>query len=430
MAIRNVTEVFVILGPASLLAFAARFTGHDAWFERWGRTLLVSLFLFFSTAALTNYRGWFLPHGRSLVTARINAPGPLFILGDVVLTIIVATAGIWFLQYGRAAHIMRQRESLILFGGIGIAWIGSILTPLRLYPWGIDPTSLGFVGLAAALAFIVLTDRSAELRRIWEIEVVRGYGDGFLFVTPEGRIMHGNDACLGILGRDVVSLAGRPVTEILGATTELAEMLRSGHGSLTDTVAVDGGTRELLIEAHRVRDRTSRVLGIALHLRDVSAQYLDPLTGVGNRRHFLEHAQRSLVERPEADAWVALLDLDHLKHINDVGGHAAGDAALSRLGQVLSALAPHGATCARIGGDEFAVLLPDSDEGSARRLIELVRSGLATGNPTWTLSAGIAPVEPDEPIIAALARADEALLHAKRSGRDRVDVHAPRGAAQ
>ena len=430
IAIRNVAQVFVILGPASLLAFAARFTGRDAWFERWGRPLLVGLFLFFSTMALTNYRGWYLPHGRNSVTARINEPGPVFILGTIVITIIVATASVWFLQYGRAAYALRKREALVLTGGIGIAWVGSVLTPLHVFPFGIDATSLGFIAHAIALAFIVLTDRSAELRRIWEIEIVRGYGDGFLFVTPEGRIMHGNEACQAILGRHVSELAGHPVSDVLGGTRDLEEMLRAGQGSHTDTVMIDGTPRELLLEAYRVRDRASRVLGIALHLRDVSAQYLDTLTGVGNRRHFLEHAERALLARPKAGAWVALLDLDHLKEINDIGGHAAGDAALARLGQVLKALAPGGATCGRIGGDEFAILLPGDDVDSARAFVDLVRNGLATADPTWTVSAGLAAVHPEEPVIAALARADEALLHAKRSGRDRVELHAPREAAQ
>ena len=426
--IRNLAQVFVIIGPASLVAFAARFTGRDAGYERWGRSALLASSIGFSVLAVTNVHGWFLPHGRDARTGTITQPGPVYLVGIAILTVLVITASVWLLAYARTAPRLRKRESTVLVIGITIAWIGGGLTALRIYPFGVDATSLSFIALATAIAFVVLTDRTSELRRIWEVELVSGYGDGFLLVTNEGHVQHGNDASMVILGRRIAALRGRLVQEVLGTSPELEAMLRTGRGSTMNTVMVDGAARELLIEVHRVRDRAARELGTALHLRDVSAHYLDPLTGVGNRRHFLEHAQRALAARGSAPVTVALLDLDHLKRINDTGGHAQGDAALARLGQVLAALTPTSAACGRIGGDEFAVLLPDRDVEATQALLDLVRRGLAADDPQWTLSAGVASVASDDSLLAALARADAALLQAKQDGRNRVRVQELRDA--
>jgi len=157
----------------------------------------------------------------------------------------------------------------------------------------------------------------------------------------------------------------------------------------------------------------------------------DPLTGLLNRRGFdeqatlaLAHARRDLM----ATALVAF-DIDHFKAINDAWGHEAGDRVLARIGEVLRAEAREIDVIARRGGEEFAVLLPNTDEAGADAFAERVRSALADGAPVFgsgpvRISAGVAADGDSGDVRALLAAADVALYEAKRSGRDRVVVFA------
>jgi diguanylate cyclase (GGDEF)-like protein len=152
----------------------------------------------------------------------------------------------------------------------------------------------------------------------------------------------------------------------------------------------------------------------------------DPLTGLLNRRGFderalveLAHARRE--ERPVA---MAVFDLDHFKHINDEWGHPTGDRVLARVGGLLSDQCRDIDVAARIGGEEFAVLLPGVGRTGAQSFAERVRitlkSGHAPGLPPVRVSAGIDVALAPDSVDTMLRRADTALYQAKRDGRDRT----------
>ncbi len=157
----------------------------------------------------------------------------------------------------------------------------------------------------------------------------------------------------------------------------------------------------------------------------------DPLSGLLNRRGFEEEAARVLAQSAKADLPVALVlsDLDHFKVVNDRYGHAAGDRVIADFaGRLQSAAAGQG-VAGRIGGEEFAVLLPLADLAAARLFAEAVRtvfsSGTVDGLPAEaraTASFGIAARSGREDLAAFMCRADEALYKAKQNGRDSVRI--------
>jgi diguanylate cyclase (GGDEF)-like protein len=156
----------------------------------------------------------------------------------------------------------------------------------------------------------------------------------------------------------------------------------------------------------------------------------DGLTGLLLRNRFLELARLALrdLRRQQKPACVLYLDADHFKQLNDGHGHAAGDAALIALATVLRAQTRSDDLIGRIGGEEFALLLPGIDRSHADQRGEnlrlAVRAILRPDGPL-TVSIGIAECrDADETIEALLARADQAMRQAKRDGRDRI-VSAP-----
>ena len=158
----------------------------------------------------------------------------------------------------------------------------------------------------------------------------------------------------------------------------------------------------------------------------------DPLTGVPNRRSFETTARRE-VERARRYAKpfsVLALDIDHFKCVNDNYGHDIGDIVLKGMAQICLGKMRVTDTLARLGGEEFAILLPETDIDAATNLAERLRYAVeanpivtAKGALPVTVSLGVAQYAPNEPTIdAALKRADEALYEAKHAGCNKVVV--------
>ncbi|MDP2433319.1 MAG: diguanylate cyclase [Pseudomonadota bacterium] len=158
----------------------------------------------------------------------------------------------------------------------------------------------------------------------------------------------------------------------------------------------------------------------------------DSLTGVNNRRHFLQQLEQELTrhQRYGEAAALLMLDLDHFKLVNDEFGHAAGDTVLKAFTTSAEHVLRRSDHLGRLGGEEFAILLPDTDSEGARELAERLRQMIhdtpvktATGVVRYSVSIGIALfARGDGNADVILARADHALYRAKHSGRNRVEM--------
>ncbi len=153
----------------------------------------------------------------------------------------------------------------------------------------------------------------------------------------------------------------------------------------------------------------------------------DPLTGLANRSYWLETAARELrrFQRNQRPAALILLDIDGFKPVNDRHGHAAGDALLQTLSAVLRDSLRSVDTPGRLGGDEFGVVLPETDLERAREVAERLRQRVeqvcdVAGEPC-TLSLGVTEAGPQHVDVEAwIKQADMALYLAKAQGRNRV----------
>jgi diguanylate cyclase (GGDEF)-like protein len=162
---------------------------------------------------------------------------------------------------------------------------------------------------------------------------------------------------------------------------------------------------------------------------------IDALTGLANRRAVEEilAAEIARAQRFSHQLAVVLLDLDRFKEINDSFGHAAGDVMLRAVSRLLTSLARQGDTVARWGGEEFVVVLPETDLPGAQRFAERLRRTIeahTVGDMQTSTSCGVATMLPDDTVDELIGAADQALYRAKANGRNRTEISVrPRPAA-
>jgi diguanylate cyclase (GGDEF)-like protein len=188
------------------------------------------------------------------------------------------------------------------------------------------------------------------------------------------------------------------------------------------------------VELERVRDSVSQAAPVLANLRNLAiAEFraaTDSLTGLPNKRAVSDTTKRMFAQasRTETPVSLLMLDLDHFKGVNDRFGHAVGDQVLANVGAVLREAVRGSDFAGRNGGEEFCVVLPDTDVDGAREAAEKIRALIADislpgVDLSITASIGIATYPEHAVSVERLERlADAALYLAKRSGRDRAEV--------
>lgn len=170
---------------------------------------------------------------------------------------------------------------------------------------------------------------------------------------------------------------------------------------------------------------TSQLKTLQRQLEEASLR--DPLTNCFNRRFLERTAQRMAGRKPgkhQPGPAIALIDIDHFKQINDTQGHVAGDRVLVRIADIIRQKAEAEDLLFRVGGEEFALILPQADVPAAKRMAERIRDGVSeTVFPVdgrITVSIGVTAYDTSQRLVSVLERADRLLYAAKRGGRNRV----------
>ena len=228
------------------------------------------------------------------------------------------------------------------------------------------------------------------------------------------------------LARGAANLeAGQP-----GATIPLASSSREVHRL---SVVLSGMTRRLLAANEAMEDKVrQRTQELEAANRELETQARsDPLTGLLNRRGFSSQLDfaLALARRGRRPLAMVALDVDHFKRINDTHGHDAGDQVLQRLASALRERLRDSDVVARLGGEEFVALLPDTDlagaEAMARALVQTIAAQEDPVVGRFTVSAGVSALRNHlDNGPALLRRSDQALYEAKGQGRNRVCVQA------
>ncbi|WP_168800569.1 histidine kinase N-terminal 7TM domain-containing diguanylate cyclase [Cellulomonas telluris] len=362
--------------------------------------------------------------------------GPLYWLHSAYCYVLIG-AGIALALAAMVRAVPGHRHVFVVAAlAATVPAVGNVLTTLlAARPERPHLTPVFFLVSAAIWSWVERFGGHSATVPVSTRQVLEVLDDAVVVLDPRGRVLDANPAAHALLG-DLQGVRLQEDGEALPRPARVAiDALRSGPGTLTtDSGAV------LDVRVTPLTDAVGRAAGTVVVMRDVTelerlrAELVDQatrdgLTGLHNRRALEERLAAAADDaaasgRPLS---VALLDVDHFKAVNDAHGHGVGDQVLAEVGRVLAESTGPGETSARLGGEEFVLLLPGLDPGAAARRAQDLRTRCAqiavparTGTVCVTVSAGVAALHPGGSPDDLLRTADEAMYAAKAAGRDRV----------
>ncbi|BCG92657.1 sensor domain-containing diguanylate cyclase [Mesorhizobium sp. 131-2-1] len=318
---------------------------------------------------------------------------------------------------------------------------------IEISQYTIEPMSQAFAAAAASLVILVLSAAALwiDLRfRRHQAEAERMHGlanaavEG-LIVCDGTRIVSANDSIAALSGIASTTLNTMVLGDLFGERSATAMAEADGQARETELRSHDGtaipveliartidycGKPHSVVAVRDIRERKKAEQEI------IRLAHYDPLTGLANRRSFNSRLEAEIAAAGRSGKGgqlaLMLLDLDRFKEVNDLFGHAAGDAMLQKVAQCASSKLRRGQMLARLGGDEFAIIAPNlPDPQAAGRIAEAVLAAmreenrLSPGGGLVSASIGIAlyPLDADEQ-ASLISHADTALYRAKAEGKD------------
>ncbi len=433
-----------------------------AWRARW---LLALPSLVLVALALGNaWHGLFYGAGSRMSAPMFGLPrllydyGPLFYAAVALGYAWLLAATVMVVRAWREARGLQRRQWTVFLLMMAVplgANFAYIAFGVRLM--GVDPTSTAFAFTLAGFAWLIRRNRLFAAVPLARRLLFEELPDPVLVLDAEGRIAEVNHAAQRLVPPP-------PLDQPLALWPRFGPLLCK-HAGGGDTVLELAGPAAWFEVQHRMLGTPAEPLGALILMHDVSTRHQahaetvrtlaareleldkatalqallreqamhDPLTGLLNRRALVERHGHETRDAPAPLALV-VLDLDHFKRINDTHGHPAGDAVLRDFAAALRSGLRGGDALFRLGGEEFALLLPGATAAQAAARVE----GLRTIVSRWqlgqlgeavTFSAGVA-VGGAGPLDKLLAAADEALYLAKRNGRNRTEVSAREALAE
>lgn len=296
----------------------------------------------------------------------------------------------------------------------------------------------------------VTEDRLYETQELFRA-IVENVGDLVAVLDTEGRRVYNSPSYRPLFREKDIRQGSSSFMEIHPDDRErikavFRKTVETGIGECSEFrfVLRDGSIRYMESDGRAIRDAEGKVSKVVVVSRDITEQKrleadlremaaTDMLTGLPNRRHFLaqlEQEKARVSRAEEKSAAVLMIDIDHFKMVNDTFGHATGDHVLRHLAGLMREELRKIDTVGRLGGEEFAIILPGADLAAAEIFAERLRKQVADTPAThesWTIpltiSIGVTEIKPlDVSADDALTRADRALYRAKECGRNRVTV--------
>jgi diguanylate cyclase (GGDEF)-like protein len=340
------------------------------------------------------------------VLADIGMMGPDAANLKLLVTLRLVVAGVLFLLAATTWQMPLVAGRPLAINSVLFLFINASITVLPLRPETIDFQVISLVATSIALYLFIPT------RLLWAVLLNAWLATGFVLVMAL------------LMDRNATQVGMTALVALLPNVVGYLSARRLNRLQREQFLALQEARHSNLLLQQEITERQRLEVG----LRELAQT--DDLTGLSNRRSFLELAGQALrqARRASAPLTICMIDIDHFKPINDNYGHAAGDVVLAVVAAICRDQLRDSDIIGRYGGEEFVVALPNTDAYAGRIIAERLRARIENHRLSGDLStlrltvtAGIAQVARNEDNLEpALLRADEALYEGKREGRNRV----------
>ena len=370
-------------------------------------------------------------------------PGPLYsVLHTYPTLCMIMSMGLLLFQMKKWERKFRRQLFILLmchlipFVGEGIYYT-TVITGITDQVFYITPYSMAIMSFLLYLG--VMRFNIFEIISIATVTAMEHFREGFVLVDVDNNFLSFNPSAEKMIPGIAKLLKGESIFSTKGWPAELKQV----ESGTVDFSINNGETRYIRASISPVIAENQTQIAKILLFSDITdnvnlmkelenAAYIDSLTGLYNRKHFSELAgvdiERAL--RLDQSIYMAMLDLDHFKNVNDTYGHAAGDMVLKSTAGITRQTIRSYDLLGRYGGEEFVLLLTALEETEAYKLVERIRENMEHNVVSYegkeikcTCSIGLAKYLETDTIETSLRKADEALYSAKNSGRNKVMIY-------
>ncbi len=460
---RNVAQIGNFFGPLAALYFSMTFAGHQTGKNKWFLLLLVipviSITLYFTSDYQHLVRksiDMVYIGGYPAIEIQSTSLGIIFVSQNFIVNLIAA----FILLTMNATRIIRTQARIIAGGIIAITtllWLkaAGVIT-------NIDMSILYLPGLLIIMIGL-FRYKILSISPIATSKVVEVIEEGIVVASTGGRIVDLNPSGRELFSRITTNSqlinnkdSGKKKPKPMGALKE-AELIISSlfpawskyiesciNGCVEISIPLDSQKKFFKVNIYKLEDKKNNHIGCISIIRDITAEkaekdfletkaYTDALTGLYNYGFFKEALQREIDrhKRYKREFSIIMFDIDQFKNINDVHGHLAGDNILVAVAQATNTSFRHSDIVARYGGDEFAIMMPETGIEAAVELSERLLDKIKNMTINYKnkqikirISMGIAHYPlPDGSKTEILSAADHALYISKKKGRNRLTVY-------
>lgn len=376
-------------------------------------------------------------NGDKLLLNRIYGPW-MFVQTVHSLLLIVLTMGLFIQDLIKNHEQKSGKTGLIILASLAAA---AGLTLSYLKPFGIilDYMALCLPVTCLSVVIAIWKYDFLKAKTLARSNAFESNRDALLLISEKNTIMDYNKTASQLFSRLKITLAAGDLDEMLAATPGFLESLKS-HSDVTLKCEVDG-TAHIYEISSRSIDSNHTATGWIKTICDVTEAYelnkrlkyqamMDELSGLNNRRAFMQNCEKAMQDamRRGEPLHLLMMDLDHFKHVNDRFGHLSGDQVITHTGMALKDHFDSNSLIARLGGEEFGVLLTGFSDEEIREktqqfLIRFSEHRYHYQEQTFqvTLSIGVAKQKKlDQTLNELITMADKALYQAKDKGRNCV----------
>ncbi|HOW56585.1 MAG TPA: diguanylate cyclase [Smithellaceae bacterium] len=351
-------------------------------------------------------------------------------------------------------------QVIMLFIGALFPLLANIIVLMRIIPGpALDLTAFGMTITGIMFFLALYRYRLLNIMPIAGERIIENMRDAVIVLDNKNRIIHLNPSMLAIIGEAYSGVIGKYIKEVLPHWLHKIDAVINISEPQTETFVIND-EQENYFEVNSsplYQRQESTVIGQLIVLHDITAQTVmmkekellinkleftqselkmlavtDPLTGLYNRRHFFHLAEHEFKRAVRYGSSLSILmsDIDLFKKVNDNYGHVAGDYVLSMISGIIKKNLRTVDILARFGGEEFIIILPETNITAARGIAERIRLEIAESSISFndnviktTISIGLASL--DENVVGLedlIKKADDALYRAKDSGRNQVYI--------